>query len=55
MGREGFCAENESSVGAGVWEELANADSVGCANTYHGMGRSDLERNRIRFFSIATL
>jgi hypothetical protein len=24
---------------AEVWEELANADSVGCANTYSGMER----------------
>jgi hypothetical protein len=36
---EGFGAENEVGVGAGVWGELANADSVGCANTYNGMER----------------
>jgi hypothetical protein len=42
-------------VGAGgMGGELANADSVGCANTYSGMERGGWKRDRIRLFSIVT-
>jgi hypothetical protein len=51
----GLGAENEDSVNAGARGELANADSVGCANACSGMGTAGWQRDRIRLFSVVTL